>query len=300
MFSVRIPATTANMGSGFDSIGMALELYNYITIEEIEKGFEIISSSDAAIPTNEKNLIYKTMKYFFEQAGINMPAIRITQDDKIPLTRGLGSSAACIVGGLLAADRLAGTRLEKKELAKMAADLEGHPDNSTPAIFGGLVVSVIDGDELFYEKIEVSDALVFNALIPDFTLSTEKAREAIPKTVELSNAVFNISRAALLIAAFASHKTECSDCLWTAMDDSLHQPYRLALVPGMKDIFSQAKIFGARAAYLSGAGPTIIAISDNDSFKPKMRRYLSTLNNEWNIIELKCDLHGAVITNINK
>lgn len=297
MFKVKVPATTANMGPGFDSIGMALQLYNEIEFEEIESGFEInaLNDNNQLIPTDERNLIYKTFKNFFDDADIKLPGIKITQNDSIPLTRGLGSSAACIVAGLIAADKIAGTNLEKKELAEIAAVLEGHPDNSTPAILGGMVSGVIDNEKLSYVKFDVSDKLDFNVMIPNFTLSTEKARKAVPQSVSLKDAVFNVSRAALLVSSMI---TGNFDNLKTAVDDRLHQPYRMPMIPDMDKIFEKSYDFGAKAAFLSGAGPTLIAVThDNSSFKNNMSDYLSLLENSWTIINLKPDINGACIYN---
>lgn len=296
MYSIKVPATTANMGPGFDSIGMAFQMYNHTYIEEIEKGLEIEikKNQDFLIPTDEKNLIYKTIKTFFQECGKSVPGIKIIQNDEIPLTRGLGSSAACIVAGLMAANELSGSKLSKKELAEIAAKLEGHPDNSTPAILGGMVVGAMDNEKLNYIKLNISEELKFNVMIPQFPLSTEKARNVIPKKIDLKDAVFNLSRTALLVAAITYNDF---DKLSAAMDDRLHQPYRMPIIPDMEIIFKKAKEYGSKAVFLSGAGPTIIAITHkNDSFENKMKEFLESLNNKWDFKDLKPDLNGAEIS----
>lgn len=302
MIKIRVPATTANMGPGFDSIGMAFKLYNHIWVEEMPEGangltIEIKSNQDG-IPKDETNLIYTSMQRFYIEAGITkpMPPIKITQEDYIPMTRGLGSSAACIVGGLFAANELSGAGLSKHELAVMAAKIEGHPDNSTPAILGGIVVGALNGESLDYIKIDssrlVQDKLSFSVMIPDFRLSTEKARGVLPPSYSMKDAVFNASRSALMVASLL---TGDFDKLLTAMDDRLHQPYREKIIPGMQEIFAEAKRLGAKGIFLSGAGPTLIAVNDRPFFNVEMKDFLSTLPNNWTLSELEPDNNGTVL-----
>jgi len=296
-FNIKIPATTANIGPGFDSIGMALKLYNNIIFEEIDCGFEIQTAKkqNIEIPTDESNLIYQTMLKFFDEADKKLNGIKIIQNDNIPLTRGLGSSAACIVGGILAADKIAKTNLSKKEIAEIAAKYEGHPDNSTPAILGGMVISAMnEKGKLNFVKIDVPKELTFNVMIPDFTLSTEKARQVIPEYINLKDAIFNLSRTALLVSSIMSGKFENIE---TAVDDKIHQPYRMPIIPDMEKIFEKAKEFGALATFLSGAGPTLISITNNNNnFKNNMSKFLNTLNNLWSLNILEPDKTGAVIS----
>lgn len=298
MFRVKIPATTANLGPGFDTLGLALSIYNYITIEESDQPLTIEiknSQGNSHIPVNENNLIYITMKSFYEETGLgNLPNIKITQEDYIPMTRGLGSSAACIVGGLIAANELSGLKLSKDDLAYMAAKIEGHPDNSTPAIMGGFVVGTLTSKELKYIKLEVKnlDELSFAVMIPDFQLQTEEARDILPSYYSRNDAVFNVSRVALLVAALT---TGDFDKLKIAMDDKLHQPYRKKIIDNMEDIFIKSKKLGAKAAFLSGAGPTLIAVSTDKSFIPSMSDYLSGLKHNWKLYDIRPDLLGAQI-----
>ena len=261
MLHVRVPATSANMGSGFDSIGIAVKLYNHVWVEPMEKGLEISfkRKPELPIPADEKNLIYKTMKNFYEMIGKPMPGIRMIQEDFIPTMRGLGSSSACIVEGLMAANELSGTHMTKEELAPIAARIEGHPDNSDSALLGGMVVGVIDEGTLKTVKITVPKHVSFGVMVPDFPVSTAMSRGVLPQMVSRKDAIFNASRAGLLVASMMSGNL---DNLKIAMDDRLHQSYRAKLIPHMEDIFAAGEKFGAKASYLSGAGSTLMAVLD--------------------------------------
>ena len=297
MIHIRVPATSANMGPGFDSIGIAVELYNHIWVEEQTEGLTIEVKREQAItvPTDEKNLIYKTMKYFYDQKGLKMPGVRIVQEDYIPMVRGLGSSAACIVGGLFAANALAGNICDKDELAQMAAQLEGHPDNSNPAIYGSMVVGAQDAEKMNHVRLELPDDLIFATMVPDFPVSTADARRVLPDSYTRKDMVFNASRAALLVASMMTGKYENFDM---AMEDCVHQPYRAQLIPGMHEIFKHAKEFGAVASYLSGAGSTLMAMVTKDQaeeFERKMSVYLGTLEHNWELNLLKADMQGVLV-----
>ena len=297
MIHIRVPATSANMGPGFDSIGIAVELYNHIWVEEQTEGLTIEVKREQAItvPTDEKNLIYKTMKYFYDQKGLKMPGVRIVQEDYIPMVRGLGSSAACIVGGLFAANALAGNICDKDELAQMAAQLEGHPDNSNPAIYGSMVVGAQDAEKMNHVRLELPDDLIFATMVPDFPVSTADARRVLPDSYTRKDMVFNASRAALLVASMMTGKYENFDM---AMEDCVHQPYRAQLIPGMHEIFKHAKEFGAVASYLSGAGSTLMAMVTKDKaeeFERKMSVYLGTLEHNWDLNLLKADMQGVLV-----
>ena len=294
MIKVKVPATTANMGPGFDCIGMALTMYNIVYAEQIEKGLEIIiQDGNPNIPTNEDNLIYKTICYFYENIGKPVPGIRLIQQDCIPHTRGLGSSAACIVAGLHIANAMSQSFFSKEELVQMAACIEGHPDNTTPALLGGMTIGAMNEKDMKYVKIRVPDTLHFAVMIPDFTLSTELARKALPKQVDIKDAVFNASRAALLAASMMSGDM---DNLEIATQDRLHQPYRSKLIPHMDAILVQAKRYGAKGTFLSGAGPTLLAVIKNVvDFRREMVAYLEGLDEKWQVQMLQADNEGAKV-----
>lgn len=297
MKHIIVPATSANMGSGFDSIGLALKKYNHLWFVEIDEGIEILINKKhkLKIPTDRTNLIYKTMEDFYKMVGKPMPGVRLIQEDYIPHTRGLGSSAACIVAGLIAANDLSGCNFPKEELAQIAARIEGHPDNSNPALLGGMVVGAMDKKEMRNVKVTIPDNLSFAVMVPDFPVETEKSRGVLPYNVTRKDAIFNSSRAALLVASMI---TGDIDNLKMAMDDRLHQPYRLPLVPGMNKIFEKADEMGSKASYLSGAGPTLISVLTDDmkdEFEKDMGNYLSSIPHKWTIEILKPDLEGARI-----
>ena len=298
MIHIRIPATSANVGPGFDSIGIALELYNHIWVEQTEKtGVEIVMKKNHSIdfPNGENNLIYTTMVEFYKKIGKPMPGVKIIQDDNIPVTRGLGSSAACIIGGLMAANRLSGANLSDDELALVASAIEGHPDNTNPALYGNMVVGAIEGKDMKNVKLRLPENITFATMVPDFPVSTHKARAVLPETFSREDAVFNSSRAALLVASLITGKL---DNLKMAIDDRIHQPYRKVLINDMDNIFAKAYELGAKGAYLSGAGSTLIAIIEDGSreeFNAKMSEYLNTLSDKWQLMLLKPDTKGAVI-----
>lgn len=292
MIKIKVPATTANIGAGFDCFGMALNLYNELLVEKADK-FSITGTS----VVTEDNLIYQVITRFFNEIDKPLPPIKLTQTDNIPMTRGLGSSSACIVAGLFAANELAGRPKTKDELAQMACAIEGHPDNVAPAVYGGLVIAVLEGEEriLHHVKIEPSEQLSFITFIPDFRLSTAKARRILPSAYTRADAIFNISRAALFVAGMMSHTWEN---LRVAVDDIIHQPYRGVLIPGMDELFDHAKNEGAKGVFLSGAGPTVIAIvmrEHEKEFAEKMQNHLKTFENNWETKILHADLQGVQI-----
>lgn len=294
MIKVKVPATTANMGPGFDSIGMALTMYNIVYAEQIDEGLEIIiQDGNPNIPTDETNLIYKTICHFYRNINQPVPGMRIVQQDSIPHTRGLGSSAACIVAGLHIANAMSHSFFSKEELVQMAAQIEGHPDNTTPALLGGMTIGAMNDNDMKYVKVRVADNLHFAVMIPDFTLSTELARNALPKSVSLKDAVFNASRAALLAASMIGGDI---DNLEMATQDKLHQPYRAKLIPHMDDILEKARRYGAKGTFLSGAGPTLLAVIKNVvDFRREMVAYLDTLEQDWQVQMLQADNEGAKV-----
>ncbi|REK75939.1 homoserine kinase [Paenibacillus paeoniae] len=262
---VKVPASTANLGPGFDTLGMALSLYAWIEMSESVTGettFQLYGDGMEGLPQDKSNLIYKVAQLVFEEAGVAVPELHIAMYSDIPLTRGLGSSASAIVGALVAANALIGSPHSDDKLFQMATELEGHPDNVGASLFGGIVVSAWDGSEAQHVRIEPHNRLETLVAIPAFQLSTEKARHALPSQISMADAVFNVGRSSLLVAALASGEL---GLIRHAMQDRLHQPYRAALIPGMVEILERAADFGALGAALSGAGPTLIAFVDTES-----------------------------------
>jgi homoserine kinase len=296
--NVKVLATTANMGAGFDCFGMALNLYNELVVEESEEFSVEINGvkGNASLPYATKdNLIYQVMLRFHDEVGKKMPEVRLIQTDNIPMTRGLGSSSACIVAGLFAANEMTGKPMSRDELAKMACIIEGHPDNVAPAVYGGFVVAAIENENLFHVKVEPADELSFITFIPNFQLSTAKARRILPAEYSKADVIFNISRASLFVASMMSN---CFENFPIAVDDKVHQPYRGTLIPGMDTVFEYAKAEGAKGVFMSGAGPTIIAIAPRKiekAFANKMKAHLAKLDNEWEIKILHSDITGAQV-----
>ncbi|MEG6616236.1 homoserine kinase [Peptococcaceae bacterium 1198_IL3148] len=263
MIRVQVPATTANLGPGFDCLGMALKLYNIVEMKQLDKGLiiEVVGDGADGIPLNENNIVYQAANKVFNKVGYQPAGLKIKLTNQIPVSRGLGSSAAAIVGGVVAANMMAGNKLAAKELLELANELEGHPDNVAPALLGGIVISAVEQGEVQSIKLQPPMGLKAVVAVPDFKLSTKRAREVLPSQVTLQDAVFNVGHVALLVAALSQGDM---DKLSYAMEDKLHQSYRASLVPGMKKVLAAAKLAGARGVVLSGAGPTLIALADNN------------------------------------
>ena len=293
MIKFRIPATSANLGTGFDTLGMALTKYNYLTVSETEEPTSIISNMN--VPTDDRNLIYKTIKDFFEITGKSkVPNLKIVQEDYIPMTRGLGSSAACIVGGIYAGNYLAQTNLSKDEMAEIASNTEGHPDNVTPAVYGGIVVGALEDEKLYTSKIctKKFEELEIVVMVPNFIVKTSESRAILPSEYSMKDVVHNISRAALLVNSIATGDFEKFD---VAMNDKLHQPYRMSIINNMDIVLKKAKELGAVSSFLSGAGPTLISLTKDTNFLYNMGDFIKQLDDEWTIEKLKLDSEGAKI-----
>ena len=263
---VRVPATTANLGPGFDCLGMALDLWNELVVEVADGPAVSVQGEGAGdLPTDPNNLVYKAMEHLFKTVGTDMPGLKLHCVNEIPLKRGLGSSAAAIVGGLVAADLLLGQSgggkrpsLSKHELLDLAADLEGHPDNVAAALLGGIQLVARENRALLSAPVPVPEELRAVLFVPEMTIVTEEARAVLPSRVSMEDAVYNMGRVALLVQALATGSLEN---LSFATGDRLHQPYRQALFPAMKLIFSAARDAGALGVFLSGSGSTILALT---------------------------------------
>jgi len=277
---VKVPASTANLGPGFDTLGMALDLYAWIEMSIAEETkIHLIGDQMNGIPSDKSNLIYEVAQMVFEKAGVKHPELEISMYSDIPLTRGLGSSASAIVGALAAANALVGSPLSDDTLFQMATELEQHPDNVGASLFGGLIVAFWDGERAEHIRIEPDDRLEVLVAIPHFHLSTEKARHVLPREQSLTNAVYNIGHSSVLVAALCTGRL---DMIPRAMKDALHQPYRAPLVPGLGKILAEATDHGALGVALSGAGPTMLALVERDSSrKAELERFLlDTLRGE--------------------
>jgi len=294
MIEVRVPATSANIGPGFDCLGIALNMYNKFFVEEIKEGLIFEGCEDKF--KNEDNLIYVAMKKCFDKIGYKPTGLRIKMESDIPVSRGLGSSAACVVGGIVSANELAGRVLNKKELLDLAVEVEGHPDNVNPAFCGGMTVSISDNKEIIYSKVKVSEGIKFCALIPDFTLSTEKARTVLPKSIDYKDGIFNVGRTALMVSALNNGDFHL---IKYACKDKLHQDYRAKLIENFYSIKKQCEKLNSLGVFLSGAGPTIMVMikEEENYFSKNIKVFLDTLKNKWEVRELKIDNIGTIINN---
>lgn len=258
-FAVKVPATAANLGPGFDVLAMALKLYNTVILEESEGcGFtvEVMGEGAGTLPQNSDNLVARAIASVFQKVDCCLHGWKLLLENEIPLQRGLGSSAAAIVGGLLAANAAVGHPFSRDELLVEAIAIEGHPDNVAAALLGGIVAVAEHNGSYYHINFAPPKELMVYAVIPNFTLSTKTARDALPELIPMEDAVFNLSRVALLVSGL---KEGDWDLLKIALNDRLHQPYRARLIPGMEEAFKAAAEAGAYGAVLSGAGPTLIA-----------------------------------------
>ncbi|MDU6743889.1 homoserine kinase [Peptoniphilus harei] len=284
---ISVPATSANLGPGFDVLGLALDLSN--TCE-----FKLSDDKEEFENNLNSNLIYKAYKYAFDFYDEEVLPVDFDLDTNIPLSRGLGSSASCIVMGIMAAFYVMKRDFDKKEILKLATKMEGHPDNVAPAIFGNAVASILKDDQVYLEKFEVSNNFKFLAIIPDFKLPTKEARDALPKTYSKEDAVFNLSRLSMVILSLISGNEEN---LKVALDDKIHEPYRLKLIPEIDEIEKIIDDSEALAHYLSGAGSTIMVVlkaSDKTS-EDQIKNKLDKLSNSYEVRLLDIDEKGAFI-----
>ena len=295
--SVKVPATTANIGPGFDTLGMALPLYNTVTIEEtvlpgtgveinvLSDGFSIDEFALEHIPQDENSIVYKAVELLYNSIGQSPSELKITIKSGIPVSRGLGSSASVIVGALIAANELLGHPADDLALLSIASELEGHPDNITPAFVGGLVISSQEDDgSVVYRKLDWPSEWAITVCVPDFELSTDIARSVLPKDVPLKDAVFNAQRLAMFVEAV---HTKDAELMRLALKDRLHQPYRMKLIQGFDEIMDSFKhnedVLGC---VISGAGSSVLIISK----KNNLDKIHSTVRDIWTSLNIKSEI----------
>ncbi|MCI9576913.1 MAG: homoserine kinase [Clostridiales bacterium] len=293
MIRIQVPATSANLGSGFDALGLALSLYNQVWMEESDR-LDISSADHVAVPTDASNLIYVAAKQLYEMCGKPLSGLKIIQENNIPMASGMGSSSACIVAGMVGANHLLGSPLSPQELIEMAANLEGHPDNTSPALSGGLTVSAMDEGKVYSVRLPVADTLRFAVFVPSFELKTEEARSVLPHQYSRTDVVYNLSRSALMAAALSQGDLKS---LRVAVQDRIHQPYRAKLIPGFDVLSATSYELGSLGTYISGAGPTIVAIIAPQDAKAFEEQALLLLKNRgvtgWGLKILGTDPYGA-------
>ena len=301
--SYKVPATTANLGPGFDCLGLALPIYNIITIEEtvmpstgievnVMKDFEnaeLIEELDS-IPNDKDNIVYKAVEILYNLVGQDPSEIKINIKSSIPIAKGLGSSASVIVGGLMAANDLLGNPADEAALLSIATEAEGHPDNVVPAILGGLVMSSMEDDgSVIYRRLDWPEDWHITVCIPDFELATNISRSVLPEKVPMEDAKFNARRLAMLIHAI---DTVDAKLMKSALEDKLHQPYREKLIPGFKEIKEALKheenVLGT---VISGAGPSIVIFSQ----KNNIEKIYQTVKEVWDNMNVHCDIRTLTV-----
>jgi homoserine kinase len=292
---IRVPASTSNLGAAFDAVGLALQLYLTVEVRELERGpsrLEFHGQDSQLVPTDESNLIWRTLVEVAEQEGKTLPPFSLRVENQIPITKGLGSSASAYLAGIVAADFLCRLDLGRDRWLEIVTAKEGHPDNAAPALHGGLV-ACISGAKILCSRLQFPAHWTVVAVTPEFELETKKARAVLPKHVSHGDAVFNVQRAAFLMAQLAQGRGEG---LREAMADRLHQPYRSSLLPGLQEILELKDSEGLLGLALSGAGSTVVAFVDShgEEIGEQIRQVFAGHNVASQVRLLKADNTGLV------
>ena len=298
--SVRVPATTANLGPGFDTLGLALGFYDELDVSVREKPgatVTIIGVGQGTVPTDETNLIVTSMAFAFDKLGQKMPGVDLVAHNNIPHGRGMGSSGAAIVGGIMAAKGILEGVVDvtPEQLLEFATELEGHPDNVAPALFGGLTIAWTTPTGPRSKKLMVHRGVSPLVLVPEFTMSTELARSLQPANVPHEDAIFNVSRSALLIAALS----QSPELLLEATEDKLHQDYRAEAMPETSMLIRELRAAGF-AAVVSGAGPSILVLCSDPSARLRAAELVAKKQQTpWHPHLLAVDFRGATVSDIS-
>ncbi|MBW4673846.1 MAG: homoserine kinase [Desmonostoc geniculatum HA4340-LM1] len=294
--TVTVPATTANLGPGFDCIGAALKLYNQFKFTRVEEGgltIAVTGEEAQRVQTDESNLLYQAFIRFYQHIEQTPPSVKIEIQLGVPLARGLGSSATAIVGGLVAANQLEGTPMSQSQVMELAIAMEGHPDNVVPALLGGCRLAATSGAGWEICDVPWHQDIIPVLAIPDFELSTSEARQVLPTEVSRADAIFNTAHLGLLLRGLETGKAEW---LKAALQDKLHQPYRKALIPSYDSVNLAAVTAGAYGMVISGAGPTLLALTDELHSKAVEAAMSSAWEQEGiiaNVRSLSLDIQGA-------
>ena len=299
IISVRAPATTANLGPGFDCLGLALDIWNETSFEIGHSDLSISGEGQNELVLDLNNLLYRGFAKPFEIIGRDVPAVSIKAKNEIPVGRGLGSSAAAIVSGLIAGDKATGIGLSQDEILTLAAEMEGHADNVGPALLGGLQIVVSSNQEWVTSQVPIPKKISLIIFIPDKLVLTSEARSSLPEAVTLDDAKFNIGRASLFVNSMAQGDI---DHLGIATQDRLHQDYRAALLPGINSVMKGALSAGADCVFISGSGPSVIAISEDRGMTVcyEMSESASKAGVHGEIRITQPSLYGASLQVINK
>lgn len=289
MIRIKVPATSANLGPGFDTFGLALNLFNTFYVEKAE---DIVLENVEEEFRNENNIF--VVAYTKTLAGCGKKAgIYVKFETKIPVSRGLGSSSSLVVAGVLAANSLHHLQLSTQEMLKICVEIEGHPDNVAPCLLGGFVISLLDKNSIYTQKLEVHSKFVFSVLIPDFEVKTSEARKVLPKNISLQDGVFTLSRAVLL--CFALQKGE-EDNLSLFFQDRMHEPYRKTLISDYEALQKEVMQKGGLAFMISGSGSACLAISLDKDFSKTLN--LSGMRAKWKAMDCRLYSEGAEVTKI--
>ena len=289
--TVQVPATTANLAAGFDTLGCALTLYNTLSFEESET--LSFSGCDSAYQ-NTDNLAYQGFACVYAHIGRKIPFVHIDIKAEIPVSRGLGSSAALLAAGAAAANRMSGADLSNDTLIALTTRIEGHPDHLAPAFLGGLTASMVEDGRVYSVRYTPHPKLHFVALSPDFPLSTHAARSVLPSSIPFSDAVFNVSHAAVLLRSLEEGDEAA---ISASLRDKLHQPYRKSLIDEYEDVRLLAEQCGCKAFCISGAGPTLLCLTMDETFAQRMREASCALSHQWTIYDLRVDPAGVRFIN---
>lgn len=293
--SVKVPATSANLGPGFDTLGMALSYYDELEVEAVAGSgavVEIIGEGAGEVPTDESNLVVRSIAYVFEQVGIAVPGLKLKAHNVIPHGRGMGSSGAAVVSGIVAAKGLLEGVVDftPERLLQLATDLEGHPDNVAPALFGGLTIAWEDAKGPHHKKLIVHRGVSPLELVPNFKMSTATARALQPESVPHEDAVFNVSRSALLVAAL----TQSPELLMAATEDRLHQEYRSEAMPEAGKVIELMRA-NNHAAVVSGAGPSVLVLASDPAERMEAAKLAAENFPQWRALVLAVDFKGATV-----
>jgi homoserine kinase len=295
MIKIKVPATSANIGPGFDTLGLALNLFNHVMLEKRDDSQKNVIWETPEIAIDDSiNLVKTALEYTLEKHDCTSFGYDLMMGNcDVPMSRGLGSSATAIVAGIYAANYLLDFKLSEDDMLLYATELEGHPDNVAPAIFGDMIISSYTEGSVIHDRIIFPDDIVFKVLIPDFELSTSAARKVLPKSYSIQQCVFNMSRLGLLINSLY---TKRYDLLPFAVEDAVHQPYRLPLIQSADQIFAKCREMKTLGSFISGAGPTLIALmplAEAETFDQQFEPFLSTLESKWSIKTLTINKSGA-------
>lgn len=289
--TVKVPATSANLGPGFDTLGMALSHYDEYSVEPASK-LEIIVSGEGsgATPTDESNLIYRAFKLVFDKVGKPVPAVKLSCHNSIPHGRGMGSSGAAVAGGVMLAAGMLKPEVElsEQQLLDFATELEGHPDNVAPALFGGLTIAWVDDEGPRHKKLTVHRGISPLVLVPPHQMSTKLARSLQPESVPHTDAVFNVSRSALLVAAL----TQSPELMMAATEDRLHQNYRASAMPETSELIAKLRA-GGHPAVVSGAGPSVLVLETDPQLRLAAIELARKSFPNWQALPLAVDFKGA-------